>query len=134
MSYTDPNDPMRRTEADPVRRDTTHTTVVDRSDSGGGVSWFIVGALVIAAGVLGYLYFGGSDNTVAESPATTTEGEADTGRAATDMAPSGGMGATSEPAPAAPAGPADAAPSNMDSAPGADTPASPQPTTPAPAQ
>lgn len=134
MSYTDPNDPLRRNETDPLHRDTTHTTVVERTDSGSGSSWFIIGALVIAAGVLGYLYFGGNDSTVAENPSPAIEGEADTGRAATDMAPSGGMGATEAPAPAVPGGPADANPANIDSAPGANTPDSPQPTTPAPAQ
>lgn len=134
MSYTDPNnpnDPLGQPE-DPVRRDTHHTTVVDRRGSG-GTSWFIVGALVIAGGVLAYLYFGDRDSSVAERPDTAIEGEADTGRAATD-APPAGMNATQPPAPAAPAEPADNAPANMDSAPGANTPASPQPTTPQPAQ
>jgi hypothetical protein len=92
MSYTDPNDPMER-RIDPIPVET-------RSDS--GVTWFIVGALVIAAGVLAYLYFG-EDNTTAQNTApTSTEAPADTGRAATPTAPAE-PAAPPAPAPATPA-------------------------------
>jgi hypothetical protein len=98
---------MERFEQDPVDRNIDNTYVETSSDS--GVTWFIVGALVIAAGVLAYLYFGDETaNTTAESP-PAIEAPADTGRASTPAAPGGDMGAT--PAdPAAPAAPAPAAP------------------------
>jgi hypothetical protein len=116
MSYTDPNDPARRTSTDPLNRDPSvaSSTVVDRRE-GGGMSWFIVGALIIAAGVLAFLYFGNDTNTASNTAPTTTEGAADTGRAATDTAP-----AESAPAPASPAMPADTAPANAPSAPATD--------------
>ncbi len=103
MSYTDPNDPMER-RIDPIPVDT-------RSDS--GVTWFIVGALVIAAGVLAYLYFG-EDNTTAQNTApTATEAPADTGRASTPAAPAE---PASPPAPA-PAAPAPATPGGANTSP-----------------
>jgi hypothetical protein len=106
MSYNDPNDPARRTSTDPLHRDaaTASSTVIDRRE-GGGMSWFIVGALIIAAGVLAFLYFGNDTNTASNTAPTATEGAADTGRAATDTAP-----AETAPAPAAPAAPAGDAP------------------------
>lgn len=107
MSYTDPNDPMER-RVDPIPVDT-------RSDS--GVTWFIVGALVIAAGVLAYLYFG-ENNTTAQNtaPPAATEAPADTGRAATPAAPA---------EPAAPAAPAPATPAPQGGANTSPPPASP---------
>lgn len=99
---------MERYDQDPVDRNLDRnidsTYVETSSDS--GVTWFIVGALVIAAGVLAYLYFGGEDaNTTAETSPPAIEAPADTGRAATP-AP-----APAEPAaPAAPAAPAPATP------------------------
>jgi uncharacterized protein HemX len=104
MSYNDPNDPARRTSTDTLHPATASSTVIDRRE-GGGMSWFIVGALIIAAGVLAFLYFGNDTNTASNTAPTTTEGAADTGRAATDTAP-----AETAPAPAAPATPAAPAP------------------------
>ncbi|MGQ4275310.1 hypothetical protein [Terrihabitans sp. B22-R8] len=125
MSYTDPNDPVARPRVDP---NTPHTTTVNTaSGSTGGMSWFIVAALVLGAGVLGYLYFGGNTDTASNEPAAI-EAPAETGRAATTE---------SAPAPASPAMPADNAPANAPSAPiQPDTPAQPDPGAPssAPAQ
>jgi hypothetical protein len=132
MTYNDPRDPNDLSS----RPTTTHTgpatgTTATARAEGGGMSWLIVGALIVAAGVLAFLYFGNSGDTTAENnPGTATEAPAETGRAATD----GMMPAESEPAPAAPAMPADIAPGNAADAPvQPDTPA--QPATPAaPAQ
>lgn len=107
--YTDPNDP--------VERRTENTQIESSSDS--GVTWFIVGALVIAAGVLAYLYFGGEADTTAEAP-PAIEAPADTGRASTPDAapaepstpPAASEPAPAEPAPTAPQSPAPAAPAN----------------------
>ncbi len=109
----------RDLEKDPIERRTDTTYVESSTDS--GVTWFIVGALVIAAGVLAYLYFGGENDTTAETVPPATEAPADTGRASTpDAAPD--AAAPSAPAPmepAAPAAPAEPAP-----------PAAPAPSTP----
>ncbi len=96
---------MERFEQDPVDRNIDNTYVESSSDS--GVTWFIVGALVIAAGVLAYMYFGDDANTTAETSPPAIEAPADTGRASTPGAPGGDM---SPAAPAAPAAPAPAAP------------------------
>jgi len=93
MSRYDPNDP--------VDRSIDSTYVETSSDS--GVTWFIVGALVIAAGVLAYLYFGEDANTTAETAPPAIEAPADTGRASTPAEP-----APAEPAPMAPPAPAPA--------------------------
>ncbi|MFC5067206.1 hypothetical protein [Flaviflagellibacter deserti] len=97
MSYTDPNDPMER-RIDPVPVET-------RSDS--GVTWFIVGALVIAAGVLAYLYFGENNTTAQNTSPTSTEAPADTGRASTPASPAE-PASPPAPAPASPPAPAPA--------------------------
>jgi len=104
MSYTDPNDPMRR---ETVERRVEKEYVQTSSDS--GVTWFIVGALVIAAGVLAYLYFGNSGETTASNPPAIEE----QGRASTPSAPAESE-APAAPAPAepAPSAPTPAAPSN----------------------
>lgn len=86
------------------------TYVESSSDS--GVTWFIVGALVVAAGVLAYLYFGDNTSTTAESTPPAIEAPADTGRAST-------------PEPAAPSAPAPVEP-----APAPATPPAPAPSTP----
>jgi hypothetical protein len=86
---------------DPVDRNIDNTYVETSSDS--GVTWFIVGALVIAAGVLAYLYFGEDANTTAETAPPAIEAPADTGRASTPAAPT-----EMAPAPAAPVEPAPA--------------------------
>jgi hypothetical protein len=89
------------------------TTYVE-SSSDSGVTWFIVGALVIAAGVLAYLYFGDNTSTTAEGTPPAIEAPADTGRASTPepAAPSAPAPAPVEPAPApaAPPAPAPSAP------------------------
>jgi hypothetical protein len=97
---------MERYEQDPVDRKVDSTYVETSSDS--GVTWFIVGALVIAAGVLAYLYFGGDDaNTTAETPPPAINAPADTGRASTPTAPAEPTApAAPEPAPAPMAPPA----------------------------
>jgi hypothetical protein len=103
MERYNPNNPT-----DPVDRNIDSTYVESSSDS--GVTWFIVGALVIAAGVLAYLYFGEDANTTAETSPPAIEAPADTGRASTPAAPADTAPA---PAPAAPApapAPAPAAP------------------------
>ena len=100
---------------DPVDRRVDNTYVDSSSDS--GVTWFIVGALVIAAGVLAYLYFGGDADTTADTSPTAIEAP-EAGRAATPAAPGGDT--DSSMAPAAPADPAPASPA----------PASPAPATP----
>lgn len=96
MERYNPNDPV-----DPVDRNIDNTYVESSSDS--GVTWFIVGALVIAAGVLAYLYFGEDANTTAETSPPAIEAPADTGRASTPAAP-----VETAPAPAAPVQPAPA--------------------------
>ena len=106
MSYNDPNDPLRRDPVDPVNRDPVDRRIEKeyvQTSSDSGVTWFIVGALVIAAGVLSYLYFGNNDETTAANPPAIEE----QGRASTPAAPA--EPATPAPAPAAPA-PADPAP------------------------
>jgi hypothetical protein len=92
--FTDPNDPVDR------RVETTH--IESTSDS--GVTWFIVGALVIAAGVLAYLYFGGDADTTADALPPAIEAPVD-GRAATPMSPVEPVAPTA-PAPATPPAPA----------------------------
>ena len=105
---------MDRFEDDPVERRVDNTYVESSTDS--GVTWFIVGALVIAAGVLAYLYFGDDAATTADT-GTAIEAPADTGRASTPTAPAdsatpGAAPATpdSGTAPADPAAPAPSAP------------------------
>ncbi len=99
----------RYTDNDPVERNVDNTYVESSTDS--GVTWFIVGALVIAAGVLAYLYFGGDAETTAEGTPPAIEAPADTGRASTPVepaappAPADPAGSTSAPAPATPASP-----------------------------
>ncbi len=98
---------MDRFEDDPVERRVDNTYVESSTDS--GVTWFIVGALVIAAGVLAYLYFGDEGDTTAENAPPAIEAPADTGRASTPAAPADPAApAPADPAPAAP--PADPAP------------------------
>ncbi|BCJ90199.1 hypothetical protein IZ6_09340 [Terrihabitans soli] len=95
---------MERYEQDPVDRKIDNTYVETSSDS--GVTWFIVGALVIAAGVLAYLYFGDdAANSTAETAPPAIEAPADTGRASTPAAPAE-PAAPVEPAPAPMAPPA----------------------------
>jgi hypothetical protein len=105
-------------DRDPLDRDidrNVDSTYVETS-SDSGVTWFIVGALVIAAGVLAYLYFGDNANTTAQSTPPAVEAPADTGRASTPAAPAEPAApAAPAPAPAAPATPA--APSGPSSAP-----------------
>jgi hypothetical protein len=96
MSYIDPNDPLR---SDPVDRRLETQNIETSSDS--GVTWFIVGALVIAAGVLAYLYFGNNADTTAETSPPAIEAPADTGRASTPSTPA--EPTTPAPAPAQPA-------------------------------
>lgn len=101
MSYTDPNDPLRRDPVDPVHRDPVDRHVEKeyvQTSSDSSVSWFIVGALVIAAGVLAYMYFGNSGDTTAANPPAIEE----QGRASTPAAPAE-PAMPAEPAPAAPA-------------------------------
>jgi hypothetical protein len=108
MSYIDPNDPLR---SDPVDRRYETTNIETSSDS--GVTWFIVGALVIAAGVLAYLYFGNNADTTAETSPPAIQAPADTGRASTPSAPAEPANpapAPTAPAPAAPPAPAPSAP------------------------
>jgi hypothetical protein len=105
MSYIDPNDPLR---SDPVDRRYETTNIETSSDS--GVTWFIVGALVIAAGVLAYLYFGNNADTTAETTPAPIEAPADTGRASTPSAPAEPVAPAPAPAPAAPPAPAPSAP------------------------
>jgi hypothetical protein len=106
MSYIDPNDPLR---SDPVDRRYETTNIETSSDS--GVTWFIVGALVIAAGVLAYLYFGSNADTTAETSPPAMSAPADTGRASTPSAPAEPeTPAPSAPAPATPPAPAPSAP------------------------
>ena len=96
-------DPIDRDLDRNIDRNVDSTYVETSSDS--GVTWFIVGALVIAAGVLAYLYFGGEDaNTTAETPPPAINAPADTGRASTPASPA----EPASPAPAAPAAPAPA--------------------------
>lgn len=88
-----------------------NTYIESSSDS--GVTWFIVGALVIAAGVLAYLYFGDNTSTTAEGTPPAIEAPADTGRASTPepAAPAPVEPATPPaPAPATPPAPAPSAP------------------------
>ena len=85
------------------------------SSSDSGVTWFIVGALVIAAGVLAYLYFGDNTSTTAEGTPPAIEAPADTGRASTPepaapMAPSAPAPVEPAPAPATPPAPAHSTP------------------------
>ena len=105
---------MDRFEEDPVERRVDNTYMESSTDS--GVTWFIVGALVIAAGVLAYLYFGDDADTTAEGTPPAIEAPADTGRASTPAAPA---------EPSAPAAPADPAPADP-------APASPPAPAPAP--
>ena len=81
MDPNNPNDPMNRETS-------SHNTVVEDRRSGNGVTWFIVAVLIVAAGVLAYMYYGDSTNTTAQTPPTTIEGQSDSGRATTDQAPS----------------------------------------------
>ena len=114
----------RYPENDPVERRTDSTYVSSSTDS--GVTWFIVGALVIAAGVLAYLYFG-DDEGATTATDTTIEAPADPGRASTpDAAPPADTAPPADMAPA-PAEPAEPAPP-ADMAPPADTaPPAPNP-------
>lgn len=127
MSYTDPKDPIRRDTVDPLNRDPIkHETIVNNSSgvdrrAEGGMSWFIIAALVIAAGVLGYLYFGNNTDTASNGMAPAgTEAPADTGRASTPTSPAETDQAAPAAAPAAPAdtGPADTAPATPPTTPG----------------
>jgi hypothetical protein len=99
---------MDRFEEDPVERRVDNTYVESSTDS--GVTWFIVGALVIAAGVLAYLYFGGEGDTTAENAPPAIEAPADTGRASTPAAPAepANPGAPAPADPGAPPAPAPA--------------------------
>jgi hypothetical protein len=100
MDRMDPNDP--------VDRNIDRTSYVETS-SDSGVTWFIVGALVIAAGVLAYLYFGDDANTTAETSPPAIEAPADTGRASTPAEPAAPAApAPAEPAPMTPPAPAPA--------------------------
>ena len=111
MARLDPNDPLDRRLDDPIDRPIDNTYVETSSDS--GVTWFIVGALVIAAGVLAYLYFGDNTETTADALPPAIEAPADTGRAAAP-APAPADGGAAAPAPAdsaaPPAAPAPSAP------------------------
>ena len=98
---------MDRFEQDPVERRVDNTYVESSTDS--GVTWFIVGALVIAAGVLAYLYFGDDADTTAETSPPAIEAPADTGRASTPDAPAAGAPADGGAAAPAPVDPAPAA-------------------------
>jgi hypothetical protein len=105
MSYIDPNDPLR---SDPVDRRYETTNIETTSDS--GVTWFIVGALVIAAGVLAYLYFGNNADTTASTSPPAIEAPADTGRASTPSAPAEPATPAPAPAPMSPPAPAPSTP------------------------
>jgi hypothetical protein len=111
--YTDPAgrpvDPSRPLPGEPVTTHHTRETVVSNTSGGGGSGWFIAGILVIAIGIVAYIFFGGStpEPGVVNEPAITAPAapEATTPPAATapaDPAPA------AEPAPAAPAAPAPA--------------------------
>jgi hypothetical protein len=102
-------DPMDR-EPNVYNRETT-TNVVDREGRGSNTLAYLIGGLVIALGLLAFLFYDGGDRDVSTTGSTGTQTESSTG-------------AGSSTAPAAPSAPATPAPASP--APASPAPASPQ--------
>jgi len=84
------------------------TRVYDRDGSGSNFLAYLIGGLVIAIGLLAFLFYdGGSTNDVSTTGSTATQTERSTGSTSPGTgSASPGAGSTSSPAPATPARPA----------------------------
>jgi len=94
-------DPIDR-EPNVYNRETT-TNVVDRDGRGSNTLAYLIGGLVIALGLLAFLFYDGGDRDVNTTGSTGTQTESSTGAGSAGS----GSGSTSAPAtPTAPASPA----------------------------
>jgi hypothetical protein len=98
-------DPIDR-EPNVYNRETT-TNVVDRDGRGSNTLAYLIGGLVIALGLLAFLFYDGDNNDVSTTGSTGTQTESSTGAGS---AGSAGSGAGSTTAPSSPTTPAPASP------------------------
>lgn len=88
------------------------TRVYDRDKRGSNTLAYLIGGLVLALGLLAFLFYDGGNRDVNTTSSTTTQTERPAGSTGTTAAPSTGTtaapstGAGSTPAPATPARPA----------------------------
>lgn len=80
------------------------TRVYDRDKRGSNTLAYLIGGLVLALGLLAFLFYDGGNRDVNTTSSTTTQTERPAGSTGTTAAPSTGAGST--PAPATPARPA----------------------------